>query len=112
MKALTAIATGVLIMTSPADAAPARPAVQHFPRSTLNGQPLPFSSAVRIGDILYLSGQMGFREDGALGRVARDAGQLGGSLAAFHRPTITHQCPPRSRRRPSNPRENGPPPGR
>jgi reactive intermediate/imine deaminase len=30
------------------------------------GRPLPFSSAVRIGDILYLSGQMGFREDGTL----------------------------------------------
>jgi reactive intermediate/imine deaminase len=27
---------------------------------------LPFSSAVRIGDILYLSGQMGFGEDGVL----------------------------------------------
>jgi reactive intermediate/imine deaminase len=66
MKALTAIATGVLMMTSPADAAPARPVVQHFPRSTLNGQPLPFSSAVRIGDTLYLSGQMGFRADGTL----------------------------------------------
>ena len=35
-------------------------------RSTLGDRPLPFSSAVRIGDILYLSGQMGFRDDGAL----------------------------------------------
>jgi 2-iminobutanoate/2-iminopropanoate deaminase len=35
-------------------------------RSTLAGRPLPFSSAVRIGDILYLSGQMGFRDDGTL----------------------------------------------
>jgi 2-iminobutanoate/2-iminopropanoate deaminase len=35
-------------------------------RSTLAGRPLPFSSAVRIGDILYMSGQMGFREDGTL----------------------------------------------
>ena len=66
MKALTAIATGVLMMTSPVDAAPARSVVLHFPRSTLNAQPLPFSSAVRIGDILYLSGQMGFRDDGTL----------------------------------------------
>jgi len=39
---------------------------QYLPRSTLAGKPLPFSSAVRIGDILYLSGQMGFRDDGAL----------------------------------------------
>jgi reactive intermediate/imine deaminase len=38
----------------------------YLQRSTLAGTPLPFSSAVRIGDILYLSGQMGFREDGTL----------------------------------------------
>jgi len=39
---------------------------EYLARSTLAGRPLPFSSAVRIGDILYLSGQMGFREDGTL----------------------------------------------
>ena len=39
---------------------------EFLPRSTLAGRPLPFSSAVRIGDILYMTGQMGFREDGAL----------------------------------------------
>ena len=50
------------MMTSNAEAAP----VQHFPRSTLGGQPLPFSSAVRVGDVFYLSGQMGFRDDGTL----------------------------------------------
>ena len=65
MKAIAALVTGALLMTTPADAQ-TRPAVEHFPRSTLNGQPLPFSSAVRVGDILYLSGQMGFREDGTL----------------------------------------------
>ena len=37
---------------------------EYLPRASLAGRPLPFSSAVRIGDILYLSGQMGFREDG------------------------------------------------
>jgi reactive intermediate/imine deaminase len=41
-------------------------APQYLGRSTLAGRPLPFSSAVRIGDILYMSGQMGFREDGTL----------------------------------------------
>jgi 2-iminobutanoate/2-iminopropanoate deaminase len=41
-------------------------APQYLPRSSLAGRPLPFSSAVRIGDILYMSGQMGFREDGTL----------------------------------------------
>ena len=39
---------------------------EYLARSTLAGRPLPFSSAVRIGDILYLSGQMGFRNDGTL----------------------------------------------
>ena len=39
---------------------------EYFARSTLGDRPLPFSSAVRIGDMLYLSGQMGFRDDGTL----------------------------------------------
>jgi len=40
--------------------------VRYFERSKLGDTPLPFSSAVRVGDILYLSGQIGFREDGTL----------------------------------------------
>ena len=63
---LIAIATGVLMMTSAADAAPARPAVEHYGRPVLNGQPLPFSDAVRVGDTLYLSGQLGIGADGKL----------------------------------------------
>jgi 2-iminobutanoate/2-iminopropanoate deaminase len=39
---------------------------EYISHSTLAGTPLPFSSAVRVGDVLYLSGQMGFREDGTL----------------------------------------------
>jgi enamine deaminase RidA (YjgF/YER057c/UK114 family) len=63
---LLAIALGVLAtMTSPADGAP-RPAVQHYGNPTLNGQPLPFSEAVRVGDVLYLSGQLGRGPDGKL----------------------------------------------
>jgi 2-iminobutanoate/2-iminopropanoate deaminase len=55
---LLAFATGVLAMTSAADAAPPScPPVEHFGKPTLNGQPLPFSEAVRVGDVLYLSGQ-------------------------------------------------------
>ena len=65
MKVIAAIATGVLIMSSPADAKP-RPAVQHYGQPTLNGQALPFSEAVRVGDILYLSGQLGRGPDGKL----------------------------------------------
>jgi 2-iminobutanoate/2-iminopropanoate deaminase len=49
-----------------ADAAPPRSAVEHFGRPVLNGQPLPFSDAVRVGDTLYLSGQLGIGADGKL----------------------------------------------
>ena len=38
----------------------------YLARSELAGRPLPFSSAVRVGDILFLSGQMGFGADGTL----------------------------------------------
>ena len=65
MKLAVAIATGVLIMSSPADAQP-RPAVEHFGNPALNGKPLPFSEAVRVGDVLYLSGQIGIGADGKL----------------------------------------------
>ena len=53
-------------MTSAADAAPPRPTVEHLGRPNLNGQPLPFSDAVRVGDTLYLSGQLGIGPDGKL----------------------------------------------
>jgi reactive intermediate/imine deaminase len=50
-----------------------RPAVQHFPVDASiaravqsSGARPPFSSAVRVGDILYLSGQIGTRPDGTL----------------------------------------------
>ena len=54
------------MMTSAAEAAPDRPAVEHIGEPTLNGQRLPFSSAVRVGDMLYLSGDLGVRADGTL----------------------------------------------
>ena len=66
MKVIVATAIGVLMMTSPAGGVPARPAVEHFGRPNLNGKPLPFSDAVRVGDILYLSGQIGIGPDGKL----------------------------------------------
>lgn len=65
MKFTLAIATAVVVMSSAADAAP-RPAVEHLGRPVLNGQPLPFSDAVRVGDTLYLSGQLGIGSDGKL----------------------------------------------
>jgi reactive intermediate/imine deaminase len=50
-----------------------RPQVEHFPAvgtsaraAQAGGFRLPFSAAVRAGDILYLSGQIGTRPDGTL----------------------------------------------
>ncbi len=40
--------------------------IEHYGPATLRGQPLPFSQAVRVDDVLYLSGQIGVREDGTL----------------------------------------------
>ena len=66
MKIIPAVAAGALLMTSGATAAPLRPSVEHFGRPALNSQPLPFSDAVRVGDVLYLSGQIGIGPDGKL----------------------------------------------
>jgi reactive intermediate/imine deaminase len=65
MKAIVAIATGAMLMTSAANAQP-RPTVEHYGKPALNGQALPFSDAVRVGDVLYLSGQLGIGADGKL----------------------------------------------
>lgn len=64
MNLAIALAAGAMIMTTPAQAAPTRPAVEHYGNDSLNGQPLPFSRAVRVGDTLYLSGAIGRGPDG------------------------------------------------
>jgi 2-iminobutanoate/2-iminopropanoate deaminase len=62
MKLLTlALATGLLSTTAAAGAAPA---VQHYAAPPFNGAPAPFSRAVRVGDVLYLSGAIGRTADG------------------------------------------------
>jgi 2-iminobutanoate/2-iminopropanoate deaminase len=61
MKIFPALATGVLMMTSSADAAPP---IQRYPTPPINGTPAPFSKAVRAGDVLYLSGVIGRTADG------------------------------------------------
>ncbi|GAA3890879.1 RidA family protein [Leifsonia kafniensis] len=45
-----------------ANTAPAPPAIEFYPSPT----PRPFSQAVRINDVLYLSGELGIRADGTL----------------------------------------------
>ena len=41
-------------------------AIERTGNIVLNGQPLPFSNAVRVGDTLYLSGEIGRKPDGTL----------------------------------------------
>ena len=62
MKLQTAIAAGVLLMTTSATAQ-----IQRIGEPMLNGQRLPFSTAVRAGDTVYLSGALGIGPDGKLG---------------------------------------------
>jgi enamine deaminase RidA (YjgF/YER057c/UK114 family) len=63
LKSLIALAAGAMMVGTPA-AAQDRPTVQHYGSPTMNGQRLPFSRAVRVGDILYLSGAIGRGPDG------------------------------------------------
>ena len=44
----------------------AKTPMKHYPAPAARGTALPFSSAVRVGDTLYLSGQIGLRPDGTL----------------------------------------------
>ncbi len=66
MKHIVAIATGALMMTSAA-AADTNSAVERIGEPKLNGQRLPFSSAVRAGGTVYLSGALGIDASGELG---------------------------------------------
>ena len=45
---------------------PERPMVERIGKPMLGAQRLPFSNAVRVGDTLYLSGQIGIAADGTL----------------------------------------------
>ena len=84
MKPLIALALiGVSAMATAADAPP----LQRIGEPMLGAQRLPFSSAVRAGDTVYLSGALGITPDGKLGagmeaqaRLAMD--NLGNALKA------------------------------
>lgn len=64
MKIIGAIATAVVLVTGSASGAPTRSALERYPMPPINGTPAPFSKAVRVGDILYLSGVIGRTSDG------------------------------------------------
>jgi enamine deaminase RidA (YjgF/YER057c/UK114 family) len=58
-----ALLVALSLVTACAGTPGTRPSVQHYTRE---GSRAPFSPAVRVGDVLYLSGQIGAREDGSL----------------------------------------------
>ena len=58
-----ALALAAALLAACAATPDTRPAVQHYARE---GSRAPFSPAVRVGDVLYLSGQIGARADGTL----------------------------------------------
>ena len=91
MKIANAPAIAMLAMISPAQAQ-TRSAVEHFGKPALNGQPLPFSEAVRVGDVLYLSGQLGIGADGKLpdGIEAQTRQAMDNIGAVLKRAGLTH----------------------
>jgi 2-iminobutanoate/2-iminopropanoate deaminase len=77
------IAAAALLIATSATAAPP----EYFPAPALNGRPAPFSSAVRVGDVVYLSGQIGIGPDGKLpdsfeGQAKQTMENVGAALKA------------------------------
>ena len=70
---LTAGAAAMLLLCGWSAASAERPPVQHYPAdeamqaaARAGGFRIPFSTAVRVGDVLFLSGVIGTRADGTL----------------------------------------------
>jgi len=63
---MKALAAATMILATTATAAPPPGPVEHFAAPPIAGRPAPFSTAVRVGDVLYLSGQIGVAPDGKL----------------------------------------------
>ena len=64
MKAAFALA--VTLALTPSVTVAQAPVVEYIGEPTMNGQRLPFSDAVRVGDMVYLSGSIGVATDGKL----------------------------------------------
>lgn len=88
MDSLIARTAGLLLMVSaPALAAPP----EYLGRPNLGGAPLPFSDAVRVGDMLYLSGQIGRVGDKVPdGIEAQTTAVMDGIGAVLKRANLTH----------------------
>jgi len=61
MSRIAVLATAALLCSSSVAAAP-----QYFPSPPRQGAPAPFSTAAQVGDVLYMSGQIGVGPDGKL----------------------------------------------
>lgn len=80
------VAAFLILSSTNATAAP-RAVVEHFPAPDVQGRAAPFSSAVRVGDVLYLSGQIGLGRDGKLpetfeGQAKQTMDNVGAALKA------------------------------
>ena len=87
MKAFSALMLLTLSASGEAQSSPPRPAAEYFPAPPLQGRAAPFSTAVRVGDVLYLSGQIGIAPDGKLpetfdGQAKQTLENVGGVLKA------------------------------
>jgi 2-iminobutanoate/2-iminopropanoate deaminase len=65
-KFAIALTLGALATGADAQAPTSTPAVEYFPAPAVAGRPAPFSTAVRVGDFVYLSGAIGIGPDGKL----------------------------------------------
>ena len=82
-----AIGMAMLLTAAAANAQAERPPVEYFPAPAMQDRPAPFSSAVRIGDVMYLSGQIGIAPDGKLpdtfdGQAKQTMENIGAALKA------------------------------
>ena len=85
MKGLAAVLSAILA-TGAAAQAPT-PAIEYFPAPAVQDRPAPFSSAVRVGDVVYLSGSIGITPDGKLpetfdGQAKQTMENIGATLKA------------------------------
>ena len=83
MKRIAVIATAAMAFSTAVAAAPP----QYFPAPARQGAPAPFSTAVQVGDVLYMSGQIGVGADGKLpdtfdGQAKQVMENVGGVLKA------------------------------
>ena len=84
---ITSLAAALVATSALAQAPAPPPAIEYFPAPAVQGRPATFSTAVRVGDVLYLSGAIGIAPDGKLpptfeGQATQAMDNIGGVLKA------------------------------